>query len=243
MARDYDSSVVSSNERSGSSSDDEVIMVKRKQPKIIGLNASVYLYVFVMTLLLVGVMHMQLVVYLSAIRYGWIMTVMFGLLGPISVMFWILAVTFTTQAFRVLLTHVDDYRGSANMFRRWARTSRLMIVTFIGTMTQFIFGCFMFVTATSMEHTAYEILKQRRTPPGWFPSMVLAFAELYDILISVNYNVLYQYPLNLIAKTGRHWASTSLLIFVVPLAIMLVGVQAQIKYYDWKFGRLGIEID
>ena len=228
---------------SSSTSDEEVVLVRRQVPKLMGLNLSILLYVFLMAVIIVTALHFEIIVHLSSLRYGWVMTLMFGLLGPISVLFWLLASLFVVQGYRVLISSSGDFREDGQRFRRWVRTSRLLIVAFIAAMTQFFFGCFMFVTATSLEHTAEERMRLRNVPQGWKRSLVIALAGLYDSIMSLNYNLLYAYPLNIVAMSGKHWATTSLALFFLPLTIMIICARAQGRFYAWKFEQLRIRID
>ena len=230
---------------STSSSDESLIMIMRDPPRVFGMNLSVFLILFYLFEVTTGALHLALIVQASVdIGGSYLITIMFGLLSPISCMYWFLSVLFIAFGARMLFSPTRDYYKAASHFRRWSRVTRYLFVSWIMAMTQFLFGCYMFVKGTSLSHNIGRTLDLKGIPrKAARRKFAEAVARNFDSLVYSNSNTALKNPLNILYTCGNKPGFIIPLLVCIPLAVIVLGIRTQEKYYNWRFARTNIRID
>lgn len=227
------------------SDESDILMLKGREPTIVGANITVCLWAFYLFTISVGCAHFILVMQATtALKGSYLITVMFGLLGPISAFYWFLTGVFAVHGFRALYMRARDFYLAASYFRRWVRVSRYLRVTALTCSVQFVYGCMMFVKGTSMSESASRIMDQERIPKESRQRKATAIAaSLYDSLVLSNAGVAMAYPLNFLHFTGKQIGVMIPFGIVLPIAFLSGGLRALEIYYNWRYLKSGISID
>lgn len=220
-----------------------VVKVKRKRPLILGTNVTYFLTLFYLLSITLTLFNIILVVYTSAgIKGGFVVTILFGILGPISIVYWVISFWFCITGALSLFGKPHDFLTAASDFRKWHKASFFLLISWLVTSLQFLFGCYMFVTVTSVENAAKVYMDLQRTK-GLKRKIILEFARFYDSYIKYNPNTEYTFPLNFLVTCGRQYGIWIPLIAVIPVLFMYAGLHAQRRYYEWRFESSRIKID
>jgi hypothetical protein len=170
------------------------------------------------------------------------MTIMFGILSPISLIYWAVALIYSWFGIRVLFLRQDDYWLAASYFRRWTRITRYLVVCCAAALMHFLLAALMFVYATSLQYHLGEFIRVNQVG-GWKRSALETYARLHDDLILSQVHMDYPFPLDFVTLCGVRWAPMAQLVIILPLMIISLGMYTQIKYYNWRYAHTGIRID
>lgn len=240
-----DSSTYEIDSSSSTESSNEKIMVRAKKPTYVGMSVELYMWLVSLLMLAIGLLHLLMISYTSAgIRGGYIITIMFGLLGPISGIYWIICIMFAVLGFKALYQTHRDYYTAASWFRRWVRTTRFLFVALLVCLVQFIFGCYMFAKGTSIGYNIDHILSRRGIASNSYKALIVRYlGSLHDDLVMGNPNYAISYPLNFLYGCGKQLGVSIPFVIIVPTLILSTGITAQEVYYNWRFEKAGIAID
>ena len=224
----------------------EKILIRKKVPKLMGfVGIPFYMMTMYLLIIIFAVLHCALVLQATIqIKSGYIVTVFFGILGPISLFHWFISILFAFTGGIALFSRNRDYMQSAHQFRQWTRITRYFMLSIIVTSAQFMYGCYMFVHALSMKNIIARELEFRGVPQSSNKRFMLEeLADWYDKLVYSNANSALVYPLNLLYSIGDHWGTYVPLAVILPWACIAYGHKAQIVYFNWKFYSSGLQID
>lgn len=246
MPRRCDSSIDSG---TGSESDvdsndaNRRILVKKIAPTILGINLTFILHMTYFLTLFIAVFHCVVVLGTSfVIGRGYIMTIMFGILSPITLVYWAVTLIYAWFGTRVLFLRQNDYWLAASYFRRWTRITRYLLVCCAAALLHFLLAAFMFVYAVSLGYHFGEYIRLNKIV-GAKRSALNLYAGLHDDLILSQVQMHYPFPLDFVTMCGVRWGSMAPLVIVLPLLIVSLGMYTQFKYYNWRYAHTGIRID
>jgi hypothetical protein len=218
------------------------ILVNKNRPRLLGANVTaVMLLVYFFT---IGILTLHLAVVLGCsfrIKGGYVITLMFGILGPIPIVYWILSIMYIIYGAIAFIRRQRDFWEAASLFRRWTRISRYLMVAMISALVNMIFGSGMFVYGTSLEYNLKYRL-QKLGYDGVKKDFLNLYAKIHDEFISSQVNMHQPFPLNVLISLSVNWGWAIVVILVPPL-ILYIGIRAQESYYTWRFGHTGIKID
>ena len=242
MVRRADSSIESPGSDEGER-EERPILIKRTRPNLLGINLTFLLNVGFLFHVGIAALHCAFVVGTSArVNGGEIMSLMYGFLGPIAVIFWAVVLMYVFHGTRALYTTPKDYWLAASYFRRWARISRYLIVAQTAALAHFFLGCYMLVYSTSLSFHAVSFMRKNKLK-GFRRAGVKRYAELHDTLILADVTAHHPFPLNFFMWCGRSWGYMAGFGMLVPLLSFYMSLMAQEKYYNWRFAHTGIKID
>ncbi len=215
------------------------ILVKKARPKLMGINVTLILPVMYLATIIVFVLHFTLVVAVSTkIKGGYVITLMFGILGPVPAIYWVFALLYIYFGAKILFTSQKDYYVAAENFRRWTELSRYHFIALTVALIHLVSGCVMFVRAISLEFHAKKLIK-RRNITGLRELTILSLAELHDTLFLGGSNMSHDFPLNIVANIGAEWGLLGSAVVGIAMAVSFIGLLAQESYFKWRFAHTG----
>ena len=226
-------------------SDGEPIMIRKRQPSILGVGISVVLWIVYLFIVGVAIGHMSLILQTTLqIKGAYLITVLFGLLSPISMIYWVLTFVFSVFGYQALFITANNYYLAARYFRRWVRITRYLRVAAVACSIQYVYGCTMFVNATSMSYNMSRLQDaQGLSKTDRKRILTEQVTSLYDSLVFSNPNVALIYPLNFIHFSGMHPGLTIPIGIILPILFLSGGLHAQEIYYSWRYSQSGVTID
>lgn len=222
--------------------DDRPILVSKIRPKLFGINVTFIMFIVYLCVITTFVLHLALVMGCSfRIKGGYVITLTFGILGPIPLVYWILAIMYAIYGAVAFFYKHRDYWAAASLFRRWTRVSRYLLLALVSAYVNLFFGSRMFVYGTSLEYHVNKHMKTNKIT-GLQQELSMAYSKLHDELVSSQVNMHQPYPLNILISLSVNWGLWSVALIFPPL-VAYVGILAQEAYYTWRFGHTGIKID
>ena len=223
---------------------DETIWVRKSPPKACKcLSIPLYFVAtYIYVIMFSGLHAFTIMEIMLKVNKGWMMAVFFGLLGPISVIHWIFSFAFVATGTVALFSKNRDYMQSAISFRRWTRVTRFYLVSLVAATVQFLYGCYMFSEALSLNRT----LKWRMRYSLNETSRVLfhqSYTHFSDQLAYSNANAVLPYPLNLVFALARNWPTSIIFLFIIPWPWIFYASTLQQKYFNWRFHSAKLQID
>ena len=219
------------------------ILIKKARPKLLGINVTLILPVIYLVMLIILILHLALIISVSArIRGGYVVTLMFDLLGPVAIFYWLFALLYVFFGARVLFFNEADYWIAARRFRLWVQVTRLMIVGQTVALLHLIFGCVMFVNSISIEFHIDSYIKRNRYT-GIRKAALERVAEVHDVLFRSQSNMSHRFPLNVLSNIGADWGLLGTIIAGFPFLFCLAGIFAQEAYYKWRYAHTGKSLD
>lgn len=219
------------------------IRVRIKRPTLLGINITYFLTLFYLISIVLTLFNIILVIYTSAgLKAGYVITILFGILGPISIVYWSVALWFIITGARCLFGKSENYLSAATDFRKWYHATLFMLVAWMITSLQFLFGCYMFVTLTSLENSV-KIQMDLNGADAKTKKRGVKAARVYDWFIKYDPSTDYTFPLNFIVDCGRQHGLWIPLIGVIPSLLIYAGSYSQRLYYRWRFESAIVKID
>ena len=226
--------------------ENQPVLIRKKAPVLLGfVSIPFYMMAMYLLALITSVLHCMIVLQTTVrLKGGYVVSVFFGLLGPISVIHWIISLLFAVIGAMTMFSRSRDYMHCAVQFRRWVRISRYFILSLIVTTIQFFYGCSMLVRGLSLHNTVVREMDANGVARNDRQRYVAeATAKQYDVIFYSNANLSLAYPLNLLYNMANQWGYTVTLAMIFPWTFFIFGHNAQIRYFNWRFRSAGINID
>lgn len=245
MPRRVASSVDSESESADSleNVDNRPILVKRERPKILGVPVTAIMMFVYMSNIAVFILDAVLILGCSyALRGGYVITIMFGLLGPITFVYWGLSLIYIVYGARALFIKQEDFWQAASAHRRWTRISLYLLISMATAFIHVWFGARMFVYATSMEYHIEDHMRKNNIK-GNKREAIRFYSKIHDEFILSDANMHNPFPWNVLTLMAMNWGLWIPLAIILPIGLLYLGVLAQEAYYNWRYSHTGIRID